>query len=463
MSNPEEDLLGENLRRALRASEDGIESSCRDFLARVDGRKARPVPRGAVTLAASLLLCAGVFAYVLFRPDPSADLTPLQEKKSAATPESLEAEVARLEKALDSAKDDEERERIRVSADDLRRKLGRVKAGKPTEDPPVKMKKPDFTLEKLNAEIKMNPGKAAAYVARAAEYLNRKGWPEALADADRALALDSDDPQAHFLRGKALYLLERRAESDEAFARATKLRPELEAAVKEVRSAPPLAVKKKKIEPADERSQKVQKELDAVYAQMKMAKKPGEIDRLKARAEELGQELKLLSQGKGQLDIKAIELRLQANPDDVEALVDRASWHLQNAKAEPALKDLDRALELKPDCARAYLKRAMAHALREDFTRAREDVRRGENLDRTLAQEIYDAQVWIKKLQGAKQQRPTPAAEVLQQIQALKDRLEEVRGQPEAGKVQAEIDRLTAELKARPPETKVEKKKKGEP
>jgi Tfp pilus assembly protein PilF len=37
--------------------------------------------------------------------------------------------------------------------------------------------------------------------------------------------------------------------------------------------------------------------------------------------------------------------------------------YLNNGKAEPAMKDLDRAIALKPDYAPAYLKRAIAHAM----------------------------------------------------------------------------------------------------
>lgn len=457
MTNPEDDLLGENLRKALRASEEGLESSARDFLRRLEERRApgRAFPWARLTLAASLLACVAVFALVL-RPSPDPGGAPAQEKKGAAAGPSPD-DIARLEKALEAAATEEERQRIRASLEEMRRKLARPKPAKEPRDEPAPKKKPDFTLERLTAEIEAKPDQAPLYMMRAEEYLKRKAWTEALVDAKKAVSLSPEDPKAHFVLGKVLHLMGRAEEAEPVFAQAVKLRPDLEAAIRDVRASTGAPVKKKKLEPADERAAAIQKELEGLYARMKESKNADEMERLKAKVAELSQELKLLSQGKGQVDLKAVELRLQKNPDDPEALVDRAAWHLEGGKAAPALKDLDRAIELKPGLARAYLKRAVAHAFAGDFPRAWQDARRGEELDRTAAKEINETYGAIKKLQGGKQGRQASAAELRQQIETLKERLEELRG-AEADRVRAEIDRLTAELEARPADPPSKKK-----
>src|SRR5262245_25705944 len=116
-------------------------------------------------------------------------------------------------------------------------------------------------------------------------------------------------------------------------------------------------VVKGKKEPPDS---KVKMELEGLYLKLKTEKDPEERMKLEKRIQELGQEMKLLDPGKPQVNFKEAEVRLQKNPDDVEALVLRAGWLLDNGKHEPAMKDLNRAIELKPDCASAWLKRGLA-------------------------------------------------------------------------------------------------------
>jgi tetratricopeptide (TPR) repeat protein len=171
-----------------------------------------------------------------------------------------------------------------------------------------------------------------------------------------------------------------------------------------------------------------------------------------------------------------VELRLQSNPDDVTALVDRATWHLDNGKAEPAMKDCERAISIKPDFAPAYLKRAIAHAMMGHQSEAFADAKRGEQLDMKAGKMIDETLRTIKKLTGNKGgERRQTAADLENQIATLRDRLEELRSMSanadlgaadreragrDADRVQAEIDRLTADLKNRPAEPqKIEKKK----
>jgi tetratricopeptide (TPR) repeat protein len=233
---------------------------------------------------------------------------------------------------------------------------------------------------------------------------------------------------------------------------------------------------KGKPDPADDRAAKVKTELDGTYQKIKMSKDPEERKFLESRAQELVQELKLLEQGsKMQVNFKEVDRRLQMNPDDTAALVDRATWLLDNGKADPAMKDLDHALALRPDLAPAYLKRAVAHAMLGQQALAWQDAKRGEELDVKAGKAIDDTYRAIKKLMAPKERKPA-AGDTENQIAALRDRLEELRAMAEnadlaagdrerarrdADRVQVEIDRLAAELKSRPaePEKKFEKKK----
>jgi anti-sigma factor RsiW len=159
---------------------------------------------------------------------------------------------------------------------------------------------------------------------------------------------------------------------------------------------------------------------------------------------------------------KDVELRLQSNPDDVAALVDRATWNLDNGKPEPAMKDLERAITIKPDFAPAYLKRAIAHAMTGHASEAWADAKRGEQLDLKAGKMIDDTLRTLKKLTGAKGDRKQSPADLANQVATLRDRVEELRAMAanadlsaadreragrDAERVQAEIDRLTADPK----------------
>jgi len=230
---------------------------------------------------------------------------------------------------------------------------------------------------------------------------------------------------------------------------------------------------KEKPDPAQERVSRIKRELESVYNKLKRTSDPVEQGKLEKIAQELNQELKLLSQGnRPEIPIKEAEARLQTNPDDVEALLLRASWYLDGAKGAPALQDLNRAIELKPDHASAHLKRALAHAWLGHKTEAWKDAKRGEELDPKASKEIEATYVALKKILAPKERRSSPA-EVEQQVAALRERLEELKAMAanadldakerekavaDAVRVEAEIARLQSEGKSAPPEKKKSEK-----
>lgn len=229
--------------------------------------------------------------------------------------------------------------------------------------------------------------------------------------------------------------------------------------------------------PNDERMAAIKAEMKELLEKQKTTTDPDEKAKIDKRIQELTRENKQLQPpSKAPVNIKEAELKLQANPDDVAALVDRATWNLDNGRAEPAMKDLDHVLTLKPDLAPAYLKRAVAHAMLGHQPQAWQDAKRGEELDLKAGKAIDDTYRTIKKILGAKEKKAAPAGDVDQQIAALRERLEELkamsanadlapadreRASRDAERVQAEIERLGAEQKSRPaePEKKPEKKK----
>jgi len=251
-------------------------------------------------------------------------------------------------------------------------------------------------------------------------------------------------------------------------------------AMKEKEGEPKKTNPKVKGEPADDRVMKLKVELKGLFEKIKFSKDDAEKQRYEARVKEIEQEIKTLDPNpKMAINFKEVDLKLQSNPDDVGALVDRATWYLDNGKAEPAMKDVERAISIKPDFAPAYLKRAIAHAMMGHQSEAWADVKKGEQLDMKAGKMIDDTLRTIKKLTGGGKggERRQSTGDMENQIATLRDRLEELRSMAsnadlsaaerdragrDADRVQAEIDRLTADLKSRPAEPqpqKVEKKK----
>lgn len=236
---------------------------------------------------------------------------------------------------------------------------------------------------------------------------------------------------------------------------------------------------KGKGESDDERRMKLEAETREIAEKLKMSPEPGEKKRLEARLREIEREMKTVSPVRTPVNLKEVEMRLQSNPDDVPALVDRATAMLEAGKAEQAMKDCDRAIALKSDFAPAWLKRAIAQAMLGHMTEAWADAKRGEELDRTAGRMIDDTLRMIKRLTAAqaagKERKPT-AADLGSQVAGLRDRLNELqemsknadlvpadrdRARRDADRVEAEITRLTAEMLSLPaePEQKPVKKK----
>lgn len=425
---------------------------CRADLARLAGEKRRLSDAAAdlsadrrtlVPLAFAAALVVGLLWLLIPRTPPSLEVAwiPAAQDRNA--------EILRLRQALERTTDKDECARIQAAIDNLQVELGR----KPEKTPAPEMKeksKKGITkaAEELTRTLEKNPNDVAALVARADEYLYIKRWEQSAQDARKAIQLAPSDARAHRILGQACYYLKLGDESEAALARAVQLDPKLAGEIGHFK-----------------RTSKTQEELNAVYGKMKMSSDPDEKMKLEMQAKELGQELKLLSQGdRTMINIKEIELRLAAEPNDPVALTDRAAWHLDHGKAGPAMKDLDRAIELKPGFAVAWLKRAVAHAMSGDTDRAWKDYRRGEALD-PKNQKLLDLTGGaIKKLQAAAKDSRRPSGEIEQEIVALKDRIEELksmasnadlpqlerqRAAKESTRVQAEIDRLAAELQSR--------------
>lgn len=432
--------------------------------------RTRPTAYLVPAAFAAALLLGLVWIMAPRTPEPVALTGPasLQDSKKSEKKDApaldeagLKKEIVRLQEALDGTNDKQERIRIQASIDDLKVELARATDGKPVKKVEMAekpLKKGPTKYDELTKALEKNPDDPATLVARAEECLKTKRWDQGAQDARKAVLLAPENARAHWILGQACRLLKQNEEADQAFARAAQLDPKLSGEIKQFKQ-----------------TSKAQQELDSVYAKMKMTKDPDERARLEMRAKELGQELKLLSQGESLINIKEVELRLQQDPNDVQALVDRASWHLESAKAAPAMKDLDRAIELKPDHAPAYLKRAVAHAWLGDTTRAWADAKKGEQLDPKNMKAVEQTQGTIKKLSQKAQDKQRPTGELDLEVNALKDRLEELRSMAanaelpaadreragkEADRVAAEIEKLKAELQSRPPEPvkKVQKK-----
>ncbi len=452
-------------------------SRCSADLARLEGEKALlaagaaradlSIQRGrwaglALPLAfAAALLLGLVWTLAPRNPDPVVFVPATQEKKQTAPPldeAGLRKEIGRLQEALGKTDSKQERLRIQASIDDLKIELARATDGRPVKkaemvEKPVK--KGPGKYDELTKALEKSPNDPALLVARAEEGLRSKKWDASLSDARKAIELDPRNARAHLLVSKACHSLGRKAEGDQAYARAVELDPGLKVSEPEIRMA------------------KTQKELEGIYGKIKMTKDPDERAALEMKAKTLGQELKLLSQGESLMNPKEVELRLQRNPDDILALVERAAWHLDSNRADFALKDLNRAIALKPDYAPAYLKRGIAHAMRGDMPAAWKDAEQGEKLDPENRKAVDAAKVAIKKVFVARLDKKRPASDQQLEIDTLPDRLEELRSMAanadlpaadreragkEADRVAAEIEKLKAELQSRPPEKKIQKK-----
>lgn len=410
----------------------------------------RPARRGRaaatlVPLGFAAAFLAGL-VWLLASPAPQkTGILPAAAPAQSDDAGSLRAQIAKLEKVLADTTDEDQRRRIESSLDDLRRRLSRAPEGKTakTPDEPKPKEKGPNRIDDLTAQIAKRPNDAKLHLDRAEALLKTKQWEAALADANKAIALDPENARAHLLAATALHYLGRAGEGDQAHARAIALDPSLKKSDGDLREA------------------RVRKELEALYGKMKMTKDPDERATLEMKAKELGQELKLLSQGgKEEVNFKEVEMKLRENPDNVEALLERARGYIDMGKGEPALQDLSRAIKLKPAHAPAFLARAVAHALAGDIDRAWQDHKQGAELDPAAAKEIAAAAGTIKKLMQAQKDRSRPAEDVSRQVETLRERVDELKAMAADADLPA-ADRERARLEAERVQSEIEKLKSG--
>jgi hypothetical protein len=305
--DPEKDVLGENLRRALGACDDQVERSHAEFLRRLGPPLAapglpatrRPPGVGLVTLAASLFVCASIFVAILSRGGPGPAPaegpagTPLQDPPGpqGSEEESLLAQIALQERVLEWTRDPEERALVGATIKTLRSELARVQDGGASRA--GKKGGPD-PLDELTSRLKARPDDVDLRLLLAEAKLKRKMWTEALADGKKAVEIAPERAKAHLMVGRACLLLKQPEEADKAFARALELDPKLASAIQEVRTPPP---PKGKADPAEDRAARLRADLEAVELKLKTVKDPDLQASLEMRRKEIARELQLLEAG----------------------------------------------------------------------------------------------------------------------------------------------------------------------
>lgn len=76
---------------------------------------------------------------------------------------------------------------------------------------------------------------------------------------------------------------------------------------------------------------------------------------------------------------------LRKDPRDVEALLRRAAAHAHRQDHDRAVADCTEAIRIDARCARAWYNRGRLHALKQDYGRARADLEEALRIDPTLA------------------------------------------------------------------------------
>jgi hypothetical protein len=173
--DPEEDLLGENLGRALGACRDQVSRSRSEFLRRaaqaaVPRTRRRP-SAGILSVAASLLACAAILAAILspvkeesrppVREEPPGtppDRVMAQEPKPPVPPKppasdevGLADQIAFQERLLEKTTDEKERALVLATIRTLRGELARAQKAKPGSQAPPES--PQDRLSRLRADL----------------------------------------------------------------------------------------------------------------------------------------------------------------------------------------------------------------------------------------------------------------------------------------------------------------------
>lgn len=251
---PEKDVLGENLRRALGACDDRVDRSYADFARRLEGRGSAPrrPAAGLVTLAASLLVCAAILAAIFASGGSPVEppVLPAQDKKAAPQETGLKDQLALLERILERTTDEKERELLQATIRSLQNQVAKSEKGKPvskTDDRTAKLRTEldgvtmkikmskdadekaalEMRAKELGQELKMldqgskvkevpikeaeaklakDPDDVGALVDRARWYFDYGKADLAIKDLDRALKVKPDHAPAFLLRGMAYAL-----------------------------------------------------------------------------------------------------------------------------------------------------------------------------------------------------------------------------------------------------------------
>jgi hypothetical protein len=174
--DPEADVLGENLRRALGASRKASAASRAEFLRRAGEPDARGSVRrptaGLLTVAASLLVCAGIVAVIVSsavkEPSPLPPDSLLgQEKKAppdakSPSPEELglAEQIAFQEALLKKTTDEKERALVQATIKTLQTELARAQKGKSSakklpETPSERAAQLRVDLDNVQMKLKM--------------------------------------------------------------------------------------------------------------------------------------------------------------------------------------------------------------------------------------------------------------------------------------------------------------------
>ena len=315
----------------------------------------------------------------------------------------LKETLAELERSLADTRDDRKRERIQASIDKHRARLKYVKEGKVRDEDENEEEELKRLLKELDSRITSNPEDAGAHLEKAEVLMEMDRFKEALASAARAVKIAPGEPEAHVIYGMAALRLGKDKEAEKSFGRAIDLDPEAAEYVGDVLA-------------------------EIAPGRMKMM-------------------MKRMMRGPEPVDMKKVAARLAANADDVGALVLRARRHVEKKNLEAAFDDLYRAIKLDPKHAPAYIQRAMTHAMTGRIDRAERDLVRAERIGSESQPGLRRAWQSLERLEREREERNRPGRDVDDQIESLKDRIEELEAVAGNGDLAAEErDRARAQI-----------------
>ncbi|MCS6938129.1 MAG: tetratricopeptide repeat protein, partial [Roseiflexus sp.] len=243
--------------------------------------------------------------------------------------------------------------------------------------------------------------RARAYYDRGNIWFDQQNYTEAIADYDRALALDPSMSRAFHNRGLAYAMLKEYDAALRDYALAIHLDPDYRRAYENrVRLLEELTVSKP----------------DETLLQQ-LADDYGSLARLIPAAEapyRYRQGLILVRLGDRTAAREAFDAAIRARPQHVDALYERALLHYASGDLDAALSDLDAALRLSPRAANAYYVRGLIRRAQGDARSAIADF--GQAL---LLQPAYPEALIARAATYAEQGNMTAARADLQRLDDL--------------------------------------------